>query len=78
MNYQNNTNYCRLGCTRSCLCTGGALGFLVMVIAIAVSLILGATYYEFIVPATASIIAAAAALAAIIIAFLIYCRRRCC
>ena len=58
MNYQNNTNYCRLGCTRSCLCTGGALGFLVMVIAIAVSLILGATYYEFILPATASIIAA--------------------
>lgn len=76
MNYQESC--CKTNWKRSCLCTGGAILFLIMVIAIAVSLVLGATYYEFILPAIPAIIAAAAALAAIIIAVLIFCRRRCC
>ena len=55
-----------------------AIGFLLLLIALALGLILGAVYSETLLPVLASIIAFAAALAAVVIALLIYynCRHR--
>ena len=56
-----------------------AFWFLVGVAVIAVSLLLGAVFYETFLPASAAVIAFSAAVAAIAIALLIYykCRKRC-
>jgi len=69
------------GCSerRGCFCANGGVCFLVLVIALAVGLILGAVYAETILPAIAAIIAFIAAVAAVLIALLVYCyfcRRR--
>ena len=55
-----------------------AIGFLLLLVALALGLILGAVFSETLLPVLASIIAFAAALAAVVIALLIYynCRRR--
>jgi len=69
-------------CTRTYQRTGGclmyAIGFLAILLAFAVGLILGAFYYEMLLPAISAIIAFAAAIAAILIALLIFRSRRCC
>ena len=54
-----------------------AIAFLVLLIAFAVGLVLGAVYYETILPVLATVIAFAVTLAVIVIALLIYywCRR---
>jgi len=49
-----------------------AIGFLLLLVALALGLILGAVFYETILPVLASVIAFAAALAAVVIALLIY------
>lgn len=71
MNYQD-ANSCR---RRSicCFCPASVIGFFVLLFALALGLVLGAIYYETILPAMAAIIAFAAAIAAGIIGLLIYC-----
>lgn len=49
-----------------------AIGFIVLLIALAVGLVLGAVYYETILPVLATVIAFAVTLAVIVIAVLIY------
>ena len=69
MNCQN-PNRCTV--RRCCQYVGAALCFLVLVLAFTVGLILGAVFYESILPALAAVIAFAAAILAIVIALLIY------
>ena len=54
-----------------------ALAFLVLLITLTVGVILGAVFYESILPVLATVIAFAVTLAVIVIAILIYWRRRC-
>jgi len=53
-----------------CCC---AVGFLALLVLFAVGLILGAVYYETILPVLASVIAFTAAIAAVAVALVIYC-----
>jgi len=69
MNYQENT--CVRQSKGCCRCGGGVICFLGFLLALAVGLILGAVYYETILPALAAVIAFAAAIAAVIVALLI-------
>ena len=71
MNYQD-VNSCRRRCIR-CICPASVIGFFALLLAFAIGLILGAIYYETILPALAAIIAFAAAIAAGVIGLLIYC-----
>lgn len=73
MNYLNNDSCC----CRPGRCLWGAVCFLVLVFALGIGLILGAVYYETVLPALSALIAFTAAIAVIIIALLIFnrCRR---
>ena len=74
--YNQNNNGCgrRAGGSRISKCM---IGFLVVVLAFAVGLILGAVFYETFLPVLASVIAFAAAVLVVIIALLIFWHRRC-
>lgn len=72
---QNNNNGVRA--TRGCCgFSYGVLCFLILVFAFALGLILGAVFFETLLPVLASIIAFAAAVLVIIVALLIYRYRR--
>jgi len=79
MNCQNQKENCSemRGCPRRCItrrsCLCIAVGFLAVLALFALGLILGAVYYETILPVLASVIAFAAALAAVVIALALYC-----
>ena len=71
--------YCQENCCTArtgCSCAKGAVAFLLFLIALGVGLILGAVFYETILPVLAAVIAFVAALAAIVIAVLLVCCRR--
>ena len=61
----------RCGFRRGYCCC--AVGFLALLVLFAVGLILGAVYYEAILPVLASVIAFTAAIAAVAVALVIYC-----
>lgn len=75
-------SYAYSGCCRqerrSYLYVYGLIGFFAVLLAFAVGLILGAVYYETILPVVAAIIAFVAALAAVGIGIWFFTRRRCC
>lgn len=60
---------------RCCICSGGAICFFALLLALAIGLILGAVFSAVILPALAAVIAFAAAIATVTIALLIYCCR---
>ena len=62
---------------RCCFSLDGAICFFGFLIALALGLILGAIFYETILPALAAIIAFGAALLAVVIALLVFRSRRC-
>lgn len=77
----------RTACSNStCCCQGrrsylyvyGLIGFFAVLLALAIGLILGAVYYETILPVIAAIIAFIAALAAVGIGIWFFTRRRTC
>ena len=68
-----NPNTCR-PYRRCCNYTGAAIGFLIIVLTLAIGVIVGAVNAEAIVPVLAAVIAFAAAVLVIIIALLIYWR----
>ena len=74
--YQGSQNTRQNGSCIRCVCGccgGSALGFLVLLFALGLGLILGAIYVETIFPAIAAVVAFTAAVAAAIVAILIYC-----
>ena len=76
----------RTACSNSACCPGkrsylyvyGLIGFFAVLLALAVGLILGAVFYETILPVVAAIIAFIAALAAVGIGIWLFTRRRSC
>lgn len=79
--HQERTVYSAPACCserRSYLYVYGLIGFFAVLLALAIGLILGAVYYETILPVIAAIIAFIAALAAVGIGIWVFTRRRHC